>query len=166
MSITQQNVSCLILLSAFLYKDKNNIRNDGARASAALVHLHQGPRPLDPFRRNYRFGRENCFRQFRWGYGKFVGFWPKESKENPEGESELSPSGFPLLSPDALHPGWRLRRRARSHNGTLPGILPINSGRLFSRLVKIFPPMRVQGDHPPGQVWAESPAQPLCLPFD
>ena len=30
------------------------------------------------------------------------------------GESLLSPPDFPRLSPDAKHPGWRLRRRARS----------------------------------------------------
>ena len=126
----------------------------------------RGQWPLDPFRRYCKLGKEDCFRQFRWGYGKFVGFWPKESKRNPEGESELSPSGFLLLSPDALHPVWRLRRRARSCNVTKPGILPINSGRLLSRRIKQHPPMRVQGDHPPGQVWAESPAYPLCLPFD
>ena len=126
------------------------------------MRLHQGPRPLDPYRRYCKFGRKDYFRQFRWGYGKLVGFWPKESKGNPEGESELSPSGFPLLSSDALHPDRRLRRRARSQNGTKPAILPINCGRLFSRRIKQIPPMRVQGDHPPGQVCAESPAYPLC----
>ncbi len=104
----------LILLTAFFIKGKNNKGNDGARASAALVHLHQGPRPLDPYRRYCKFGRKDYFRQFRWGYGKFVGFWPKESKGNPEGESEFSPSGSPLLSPDALHPGWRLFPQAQS----------------------------------------------------
>ena len=41
------------------------MRNDGARASAALVHLHQGPRPLDPFRRNFKLGKAEYFRQFR-----------------------------------------------------------------------------------------------------
>ncbi len=92
------------ILNSLFIKSKSNKKNNGARASAALVHLHQGPRPLDPFRRYCRFGRKDYYRQFRWGYEKFVGFWPKESKENPEGESELSPSGFPLLSPDALHP--------------------------------------------------------------
>ena len=71
----------LILLTAFFIKGKNNKGNDGARASAALVHLHQGLRPLDPFRRYCRLGKAAYFRQFRWGYGKFVGFWPKESKE-------------------------------------------------------------------------------------
>ena len=45
----------LIILFAFynlnrhFLKGKNIAkRDDGARASAALVHLHQGPRPLDP----------------------------------------------------------------------------------------------------------------------
>ena len=90
----------------------------------------------------------------------------QESKRKSQGESELSPWDFPLLSPDALHPGWRLRRQARSHNGTKPGIVPINSGRLLFRRAKHHPPMRVQGDHPPGQVWAESPAYPLCWPYN
>ena len=126
------------------------------------MHLHQGPRPLDPFRRYCKLGKADYFRQFRWGYGKFVGFWPKESKEKPEGESELSPSGFSLLSPDALHPGWRLRRRARSHNVTKPGIFLSTAGARILVLPYCFRLCGVQGDHPPGQVWAESPAFPLC----
>ena len=58
------------------------------------MHLHQGPRPLDPFRRYYRFGREDCIRQFRWGYGKFVGFWPKKARENPRGRASFPPGIF------------------------------------------------------------------------
>ena len=100
------------------------------------------------------------------GLRKVCGLLAQESRKNPEGESELSPSGFSLLSPDALHPGWRLRRRARSLNGAKPGILLINSERLFSRQTRQHPPTRVQGDHPPGRVWAESPAYPLCLLCD
>ena len=72
-------------------------RNDGARASAALVHLHQGPRPLDPFRRYCKLGKKDCFRQFRWGYEKFVGFWPKKARENPRGRASFPPGIFPCF---------------------------------------------------------------------
>ncbi len=160
-------------------KQMGEKRNDGARASAALVHLHQGPRPLDPFRRYCKFGRKDYFRQFRWGYGKFVGFWPKKARENPRGRASFPPGIFPcfhrmLCIRDGVS-FRRLNRRksaqrtllvspdltADDHNVIKPGILPINSGRLFSHPTKQHPPMRVQGDHPPGQVWAESPASPL-----
>ena len=163
------------------------------------MHLHQGPRPLDPFRRYCKFGRKDCFRQFRWGYGKLVGFWPKKARENPRGKARSPPgifSCFPrmlcirdggsfrrlnrrksaqrtlLVSPDLTADeipatgGHRRFVRARSQNVTRPGILPINSGRLISRRTNLHPPMRVQGDHPPGQVWAESPAYPLCTLSD
>ena len=89
---------------------------------------------------------------------------PRKPGKNALGKARFPQGIFPRLSPDALHPGWRLRRRARSHNVTKPGIPSINSGRLSSRRTKQHPPTRVQGDHPPGQVWAESPAYPLCLP--
>ena len=75
-----------------------------------------------------------------------------------------------LVSPDLTADeipatgGHRRFVRARSHNVTKLAILPINSVRLFSRQTNQHPPMRVQGDHPPGQVWAESPAFPLCWP--
>ena len=91
---------------------------------------------------------------------------PRKSGKNTLEKARFPQGIFPRLSPDALHPGWRLRRRARSHNGTKQDILPINSGHLLSRQIKQHPPMRVQGDHPLGQVWAESPAYPLCLPSD
>ena len=65
----------MISINSLLIKGKNTSkRNDGARASAALVHLHQGPRPLDPFRQYCKFGRKDFFRQLHRGYGKFVGF--------------------------------------------------------------------------------------------
>ena len=75
-----------------------------------------------------------------------------------------------LVSPDLTADeipatgGHRRFVRPRSHNVTKLAILPINSGRLLSRWTRQHPPMRVQGDHPPGQVWAESPAYPLCWP--
>ena len=42
------------------------------------------------------------------GTKKLEGFWPKESQGKSAGKSELFPTGLPWLSPDALHPGWRL----------------------------------------------------------
>ena len=157
----------------------------------------RGLRPLDPVRRYCKFGRKDYYRQFRWGYGKFVGFWPKKAWKNPRGRASFPPGVFPgfprmlcirdggsfrrlnrrksaqrtlLVSPDLTADeipatgGHRRFVRARSHNGTKPGIPSINSGRLFSRQTKQHPPMRVQGGHPPGQVWAESSAYPLCWP--
>ncbi|MBR4332805.1 MAG: hypothetical protein IKP72_09020, partial [Clostridia bacterium] len=51
----------------------------------------------------------------RWQRGKIEGFWPKESRENPRGKTRFPLEIIPWLSPDALHPGWRLfSRRARS----------------------------------------------------
>ena len=64
--------------------------------------------------RNYVVGNINGFRLPRWGYGKFEGFWPKKAWENPRGKVNFSLGIIPWLSPDAKHPGWRLRRRARS----------------------------------------------------
>ena len=69
-----------------------------------------------------------------------------------------------LVSPDltadeiSATGGHRRFVRARCYNVTQPGIPSINSARLLSRRIMQHPPMRVQGDHPPGQVWAESPA--------
>ena len=57
-------------------------------------------------------GRENNFRLLRWEERKIEGFWPKESRENPRGESELSPrdssQAFPgcFASGLAAFSGW------------------------------------------------------------
>ena len=50
----------------------------------------------------------------RWGYEKLEGFWPKKAREHPRGKVNFPLRMIPRLSPDAKHPGWRLRRRARS----------------------------------------------------
>ena len=78
----------MLFSSINLKSKKQQKRNDGARASAALVHLHQGPKPLDPFRRKCKLGKAEYFRQFRWSYEKIVGFWPKKAWEKYPGESE------------------------------------------------------------------------------
>ena len=119
----------------------NNKRNDGARASAALVHLHQGPRPLDPFRRYCKFGRKDYFRQFRWGYEKLVGFWPKKVWEKCPGESELSPGHFSQTFPGCFASGMATLSAgsivASPHSGHC-------SFRLISPPMK-FPPQAVIG---------------------
>ena len=101
----------------------------------------RGQGPLDPFRRYYKLGKVDYFRQFRWGYEKVCRLLAQESKRKSQGESELSPWDFPLLSPDALHPGWRLLSAgsivASPHSGHC-------SFRLISPPMK-FPPQAVIG---------------------
>ena len=75
------------------------------------------------------------------GLRKVCGLLAQESLEKPQGESELSPWGFSRLSPDALHPGWRLLSAgsivASPHSGHC-------SFRLISPPMK-FPPQAVIG---------------------
>ena len=59
-------------------------------------------------------GKADKLRLPRWGDGMFEGFWPKKAREHPQGKIHFPLRMIPWLSPDALHPGWRLRRRARS----------------------------------------------------
>ena len=54
------------------------------------------------------------------GRRKACGFWPLESWQNFQGESFLSPEELFQLSPDALHPGWRLQPPGQKHNGDTP----------------------------------------------
>ena len=56
----------------------------------------------------------NSLRLLRWGYEKFEGFWPKKAGKIPEGKARFSLGIIPRLSPDALHPGWRLFPQAQS----------------------------------------------------
>ena len=56
------------------------------------------------------------------------GLLAQESPGNPRGESSLSPGDFPWLSPDALHPGWRLSAagpEAQRRQDGLPRSLPL-----------------------------------------
>ncbi len=39
----------------------------------------RGLRPLDPFKRFGKQGKEDNARLPRWDYGKFEGFWPKKA---------------------------------------------------------------------------------------
>ena len=76
---------------------------------------NQGPEDPGPATGDITLlGSANKFRQPRWGYEKFEGFWPKKAWENPRGKVNFPLRIIPWLSPDAKHPGWRLRRRARS----------------------------------------------------
>ena len=59
-------------------------------------------------------GYASKLRLARWGYEKLEGFWPKKARENPRGKVDFPLRIIPWLSPDVKHPGWRLRRRARS----------------------------------------------------
>ncbi len=72
----------------------------------------RGHRPLDPFRRTHKLGRENKDRHLHWVYESLMASGPRKPRKIP-GENELSPGIIPWLSPDAKHPGRRLRRRAR-----------------------------------------------------
>ncbi len=88
----------------------------------------------------------------RWGYEKFEGFWPKKAGKIPEGKARFSLGIISRLSPDAKHPGWRLRRRARST--TAPSLtsafLQATAGTKLDRQCKQHPLLRVQGGHRPG----------------
>ena len=74
-------------------------------------------------------------------YGKFEGFWPKKAWENPRGKVNFPLRIIPWLSPDALHPGWRLRRRARSTmaSGQTSVFLSATVGTNLIRSFKQYP---------------------------
>ena len=124
----------------------------------------RGQGPLDPFRRYCKLGKKDCFRQFRWGYEKFVGFWPKKARKILRGRASFPPGVFPdfhrmlciregdfVAGPEAIMAPSRVY------------FLSTADVCFFVR-PSSFRLCGVQGDHPPGQVWAESPAYPLCWP--
>ena len=87
----------------------------GNAGGCAPPDLRQGDDPPGPATGEIALlGKADKFRQPRRGYGKFEGFWPKKAWENPRGKVNFPLRIIPWLSPDAKHPGWRLRRRARS----------------------------------------------------
>ncbi len=71
---------------------------------------------------------------------------------------------FPLfsrISPDALHPGWRLKAagpEAQRRQAWLPLYLQVTAGTTLSHPVRRHPLMQVQGTQYPGGVWGETPA--------
>ena len=80
-------------------------------------------------------GKADKLRLARWDEEKFEGFWPKKAREHPQGKVNFPLRMIPWLSPDAKHPGWRLRRRARSTMIPIQSsaFLPASAGtKLFS----------------------------------
>ena len=94
----------------------------------------------------------NSLRLPRWGLRKLDGFWPKKAGKIPEGKARFSLGIIPRLSPDALHPGWRLRRRARSTTRPIQSsaFLHAPAGTKIVFPIKQHPLLRVQGGHRPG----------------
>ena len=90
------------------------------------------------------------FRLLRWGYEKFEGFWPKKAWENPRGKVNFPLRIIPWLSPDAKHPGWRLRRRARSTTAPnlTPAFLPATAGTKPTHEAKQIPLKGSRGRSP------------------
>jgi len=78
--------------------------------------------PLHPNRRSRKLDKENSFRQPRWGLRKQESFWPKKVRENPRGKACFSLRIFPLLFPDAEHPGLAALPPGQKHNDTNSGL--------------------------------------------
>ena len=76
----------------------------------------------------------------------------QESRENPRGKVHFPLGIIPWLSPDAKHPGWRLRRRARSITASsqTSAFLHTTAGTRLNLQCKQHPFLRVQGGHRPG----------------
>ena len=106
---------------------------------------NQGPEDPGPATGDIALLRKaDKFRLVRWGDGKFEGFWPKKAREHPRGKIDFPLRMIPWLSPDAKHPGWRLRRRARST--TAPSqtfaFFPASAGTKLSFPIKLLPLLR------------------------
>ena len=78
------------------------------------------------------------------GDDKYEGFWPKKAREHPRGKVNFPSRMIPWLSPDAKHPGWRLRRRARSTMAPsqTSAFLPISAGAKPIHQFKLYPLLR------------------------
>ena len=103
--------------------------------------------------RNYVVGNINGLRQPRWGNEKFEGFWPKKAWENPRGKVNFPLRIIPWLSPDAKHPGWRLRRRARSTTASsqTSAFLYASAGTKLFYTIMLLQLLRSRRAEAPGQ---------------
>ena len=112
----------------------------------------KGFHPLHPNKRKNELGRENKFRLPRWGLRKLGASGPRKPGKSPMGKVYFPLVIIPRLSPDALHPGWRLRRRARSTTALslTSSFLHAAAGTKFVFHIKQHPLLRVQGGHRPG----------------
>ena len=95
-------------------KDDFQIKHKGTLGLFAPDPNQGGDHPGPAFGEITWLGKADKFRLTRWSDGKLEGFWPKNAREHPQGKVNFPLRMIPWLSPDAKHPGWRLRRRARS----------------------------------------------------
>ena len=112
----------------------------------------KGFHPLHPNKRNYSVGKTRQFSLAALGFTKVRRLLAQESRENPRGKVYFSLGIIPRLSPDAKHPGWRLRRRARSTTASsqTSAFLHATAGIKMIFPTKQHPLLRVQGGHRPG----------------
>ena len=109
---------------------------------------NQGPEDPGPTTGELSWlGKAGKLRLARWGYGKFEGFWSKKAREHSRGKVNFPLRMIPWLSPDAKHPGWRLRRRARSTTAPsqTSAFFPVAAGTKLILSFKQFPLLESRG---------------------
>ena len=127
----------------------------------------QGDDPPGPTIGDFtQLGKADKLRLPRWGYGKFEGFWPKKAREHPRGKVNFPSRMIPWLSPDAKHPDWRLRRRARSTTALSQTfrIFPRISGNKAIYPIQVISAIEVQETKSPGS-GVQGAEQAPCLVF-
>ena len=63
--------------------------------------------------------RADKLRLLRSGLRKYAGFWPQKAKKIPGGKQAFRPGIILWLSPDALHPDWRLLAAGQKRNDSI-----------------------------------------------
>ena len=110
----------------------------------------RGMIPLDPQLANEHSWNKQTSSVCCAGVTKNLRSSGPKSLGKSEGESKLSPADYSLAFPDAKHPGWRLRRRARST--TIPSqtsaFLPASAGTKQVLQIRQYPLLRSRGRSP------------------
>ena len=130
-------------------KDDFQIKHKGTLGLFAPDPNQGGDHPGPAFGEITWLGKADKFRLTRRGDDKFEGFWPKKAREHPRGKVNFPLRMIPWLSPDAKHPGWRLRRRARSTTAPsqTSAFLPASVGTKQMLQNKQYPRLRSRRFH-------------------
>ena len=129
------------LLFHSVFKDYLVVRNEYYSGGSAPPDLRQGVKPPGPV-----LGEEGPWKErdnIRLMLGETIvcGLLDQESQGKSERESKLSLRILPRLSPDALHPGWRLSAagpEAQRREDWLPRFLQATAGTTFFYPPSIF----------------------------